>query len=108
MSCLCGDPDCERMNEGYQLKCAECGGEHVKTRCKGACRRTMCINNPHARFYCPLCHEVHCGMKRQGEWIVQPHYRVDVTQIVTQSKILKDASRPCRGGPVDYEKDKAP
>lgn len=54
----------------------------------------------HGRYYCPLCHEVTCGMKRQGEWIVLPHYRNGPAGRMDRV--------PCRGGPMDPKEDKAP
>lgn len=70
----------------------------------------MCKSNPHVRFYCPRCHEVQCGLKRQGKWIVLPHYRVDVQGIIERNgtRHLGKDTRPCVGGDVDYSKDKAP
>lgn len=55
----------------------------------------------HGRYYCPRCHEVSCGMKRQGEWIVLPHYRRDHEE-------HSRAGRPCQGGPIDPREDRAP
>lgn len=54
----------------------------------------------HARYYCPRCHEVTCGMKRQGVYIALPHYRNadDGTR----------TGKPCRGGEVDPKEDRAP
>lgn len=66
------------------------------------CRR--CNNHMkdglHYRYYCPKCHEVACGMKRQGVWIVVPHYRSE-----DHSRV---ATRPCIGGAVDEKRDRAP
>lgn len=81
----------------------ECLCYHRKPRCN----KRMCKDNPHLNFYCPQCHEVACGMKRQGGWIVLPHYKEDV-----QGHLAKGSGRlfglPCRGGNVDYDKDRAP
>jgi hypothetical protein len=115
----CGDSECWgdcRPKAWRRPTCHECGERHWFARCKGACRKTMCINNPHLRFYCPRCSEVHCGVKRQGEWIVQPHYRVDVEAAAGNAQNIRHGvlqtgkfnTRPCRGGPVDKDKDRAP
>lgn len=71
------------------------------------CTYRMCKDNPHLNYYCPTCHEVACGMRRQGEWIVLPHYRNDVEALV-KSQRAPVFGRPCRGGPVDRVKDRAP
>ncbi len=55
----------------------------------------------HARYYCPKCHEVTCGMKRQGEWIALPHYR-------NRDDGMRGTGRPCQGGPIDPREDRAP
>lgn len=92
--------DWDRLPLAGERDCGECEEKHSRQPCKGGCRRIVCKNNPHRRFYCPRCKEVHCGLKRQGRWIVLPHYRNDGTGVI--------ANTPCRGGDVDYEKDRAP
>lgn len=98
------------LEEELDPKCPECKENHIRTRCGGSCRRTMCVKNPHVRFYCPKCHEVHCGWRRHGKWIVPPHYRVDVDGILERNgaRFLGKDNRPCVGGDVDYSKDRAP
>lgn len=66
------------------------------------CRRCGKLDpdGAHGRYYCPLCNEVTCGMKRQGEWIVLPHYRNGPAGRMDRV--------PCRGGPMDPREDKAP
>lgn len=53
----------------------------------------------HFRYYCPRCQLVACGMKRQGQWIVLPHYKPGWGAI-------SDAT--CLGGEVDEREDRAP
>lgn len=67
------------------------------------CRRcgTLTSEGAHTRFYCPRCHQVTCGMKRQGQFIVLPHYTKDNPEARTSTK-------PCLGGSVDPELDRAP
>lgn len=67
------------------------------------CRRCGKLDkeSAHARYYCPRCHEVTCGMKRHGEYIVLPHYR--------RTDLLDSMARTtCLGGPVDPREDRAP
>lgn len=59
----------------------------------------------HGRYYCPLCDEVTCGMKRQGEWIVLPHYRNGSEPDGGRGYVH---GAPCRGGPIDPKEDRAP
>lgn len=56
----------------------------------------------HPRYYCPLCGQVQCGMKRHGVFMVVPHYK--------RRSSDEDGwkSSPCRGGPVDPREDRAP
>jgi hypothetical protein len=56
----------------------------------------------HARYYCPRCHEVTCGMKRHGEYIALPHYRRG------PEEGIRGQQKPCVGGPVDPREDRAP
>lgn len=83
-------------------------GELVVThRLKDYCRRCGKLTDdetPHGRYYCPLCHEVTCGMKRHGEWIALPHYRSGDEP--HGRGYVKGA--PCRGGPINPKEDKAP
>lgn len=67
------------------------------------CRRCGKLDKEgaHRRYYCPLCHEVTCGMQRQGEWIALPHYR-------NREDGLRGTGIPCRGGPIDPTEDRAP
>lgn len=81
----------------------ECLCYHRKPRCN----RRMCKDNPHLSFYCPSCHEVACGMKRQGQWMVMPHYREDKESWLKGQR-GSYIGKPCRGGPVDRDKDRAP
>lgn len=81
----------------------ECFAWHRKPRCNWR----MCERNPHLNFYCPRCHEVACGMKRQGQWIVLPHYKEDIDSHLA-GRYAGMFGKPCRGGPVDYDKDRAP
>lgn len=107
--CWCDRPDCDRDLATFTPRCFECGSEeHRATMCGGACRRLMCPQTKHVRFYCPNCHEVHCGQKRMGEWIVTPHYRVDVDIFLLDDNQRRMAGKPCRGGPVNFETDRAP
>lgn len=66
------------------------------------CRRCGKVDtlSKHFRAYCPRCHEVHCGMQRQGEWIVTPHYSQDPNR--------RHGRNPCLGGPIDPTEDRAP
>lgn len=66
------------------------------------CRRCGKLDkeHAHARYYCPRCHEVTCGMKRHGEYIVIPHYRKDIGERI--------GTKTCLGGPVDPKEDRAP
>ena len=73
---------------------------------KPRCNYRMCKDNPHLNFYCPSCGEVTCGMKRQGEWIVIPHYREDI-ETHLKGQRASYFGKPCRGGRVDYG-DRAP
>lgn len=77
-------------------------GESVPYRLADYCRRCGKLDKEgaHARYYCPLCHEVTCGMKRQGEWIVLPHYKAG-----PHGKMDRI---PCIGGPIDPREDRAP
>lgn len=74
------------------------------------CRRCakLCRGNPHSRYYCPLCHHVTCGVKRQGEWIVLPHYEKSARERAYRNDEYAVESKPCRGGPVDEREDRAP
>lgn len=67
------------------------------------CRRCGKLDKEgaHARYYCPRCHEVTCGMNRHGEYIALPHYRRTLDEHTR-------AGKPCLGGPVDPKEDKAP
>ena len=80
----------------------ECWVYHRKPRCS----YRMCKDNPHLNFYCPLCGEVTCGMKRQGEWIVIPHYKEDKEALLKGFR--SHFGKPCRGGPEDGKADRAP
>jgi hypothetical protein len=59
----------------------------------------------HARYYCPRCHEVTCGMKRHGEWIALPHYRNGEEPLNRHGRTDR---KPCVGGPIDPKEDRAP
>lgn len=67
------------------------------------CRRCGKLDKEgaHARYYCPRCHEVTCGMKRQGEWIALPHYR-------NREDGSRGAGPACLGGPINPKEDRAP
>lgn len=68
------------------------------------CRRCNKLQRDgvHRRYYCPKCHEVTCGMKRHGIFIVLPHYRGD------PSFPVAIATSCCPGGEVDEKEDRAP
>lgn len=55
------------------------------------------------RVYCPACGEVTCGMKRHGVWMGLPHYRSTRAE---GTKLKKE--KPCLGGTIDPETDRAP
>lgn len=93
-------------DDGYDEdgNCVDCGDSHYRRWCqRWGCNYSMCDTNPHKRVYCPLCGEVTCGMKRQSQWMALPHYRREPREGEHQAEKI-----PCRGGNVDYEKDKAP
>lgn len=98
--CSCGDPLCGYKELSIDWKCDECGEEHWRARCR-RCWERMCDTAPHFRFYCPKCGEVVCGTKRQGQWIVRPHYRHVAGEGPFNTK-------PCVGGNVDPKEDRAP
>lgn len=70
-------------------------------------RRTYCRRcsqeGEHVRVYCPACGEVTCGMKRHGVWMGLPHYRSTRAE---GTKLKKE--KPCLGGTIDPETDRAP
>lgn len=92
------------LGDWFREEHGECG---CLVYCKRArCTLRMCKDNPHVRFYCPLCGEVTCGMRRQGNWIAMPHYKEDKEILLKGGRSF--FGKPCRGGPVNYPEDRAP